>query len=237
MAAGHVHGRRVDAADMAIRPAISQVDAAVPGMPEHLQRGLGDLAPRVALRRGDHLARRRERERVLGAVHGAAPVETCLSRRRCTEEGIRIASRYFATVRRAMSMPASRNFSTMVSSDSTSAAGSASIKCLMRCRTASAECASPPWEAAIAEVKKYLNSKMPRLVAIYLLAVTRDTVDSCMLMASATVLRLSGRRCSTPRAKNASCWRTISWATLRMVGARWSSARTSHVALCRHSVR
>jgi hypothetical protein len=26
----------------------------------------------------------------------------CLSRRRCTEEGMRIASRYFATVRRAM---------------------------------------------------------------------------------------------------------------------------------------
>ena len=32
----------------------------------------------------------------------------CFSRRRCTEEGIRIASRYFATVRRAMSMPLAR---------------------------------------------------------------------------------------------------------------------------------
>jgi hypothetical protein len=38
MAAGHVHGRRVDPADMAIRPAVNQVDAAVPGMPEHQDR-------------------------------------------------------------------------------------------------------------------------------------------------------------------------------------------------------
>ena len=75
---------------------------------------------------------------------------------------MRIASRYLATVRRAMSMPASRSRSTMVSSDNTSFALSASIKCLMRSRTASAECASPPSDDAIDEVKKYYNSKMPR---------------------------------------------------------------------------
>jgi hypothetical protein len=119
-----------------------------------------------------------------------------------------------------MSMPASRSFSTMVSSDSTSRALSASISCLMRCRTASAECASPPSEAAIEDVKKYFSSKMPRRVAMYLLAVTRDTVDSCMLIASATVFRLSGRRNWTPCAKKASCWRTISVETLRIVLAR-----------------
>ena len=102
----------------------------------------------------------------------------CFSRRRCTEEAMRIASRYFATVRRAISIPASRSFSTMVSSDRTCAGFSASISCLMRWRTASAECASPPSAAAIAEVKKYFNSKIPRLVAMYLLAVTRETVDS-----------------------------------------------------------
>ena len=39
---------------------------------------------------------------------------------------------------------------------------------------------------------------MPRLVAMYLFDVTRLTVDSCILIASATVLRLSGRRCWTP---------------------------------------
>jgi len=97
-------------------------------------------------------------------------------------------------LRRAMSMPAPRSLSTMVSSDRTAAVFSASISCLMWCRTASAECASPPSADAIAEVKKYFNSKMPRLVAMYLLAVTRDTVDSCIAMASATVLRLSGLR-------------------------------------------
>ncbi len=47
------------------------------------------------------------------------PAAICFSRRRCTEDGIRIASRYFATVRRAMSMPAARSISTIVSSDST----------------------------------------------------------------------------------------------------------------------
>ncbi len=78
---------------------------------------------------------------------------------------------------------------------------SASISCLMRWRTASAECASPPSDAAIAEVKKYFSSKMPRGVAMNLLAVTRETVDLCMPMASATVRRLSGRRCWTPWAK------------------------------------
>ncbi len=41
-------------------------------------------------------------------------------RRRSTEEGIRKASRYLATVRRAMSMPASFRISTMRSSDRTS---------------------------------------------------------------------------------------------------------------------
>src|SRR5712692_223043 len=128
----------------------------------------------------------------------AAPSDVCFSRRRCTDEAIRIASRYFATVRRAMSMPATRSFSTMVSSDSTCSGLSASISCLIRWRTASAEWASPPSAAAIAEVKKYFSSKMPRLVAMYLLAVTRETVDSCMSMASAMVLRLSGRKCRTP---------------------------------------
>ena len=61
----------------------------------------------------------------------ALPSMLCLSRRRCTEEGIRIASRYFATVRRAISMPETRNRSTMVSSDRITAGSSASISCLM----------------------------------------------------------------------------------------------------------
>ena len=90
----------------------------------------------------------------------------------------------------------------------------------MWCRTASAEWASPPSADAIEAVKKYFNSKLPRLVAMYLLAVTRDTVDSCIWIASATALRLSGRKCATPWVKKPSCWRTISVATFRMVRAR-----------------
>src|SRR4029453_3832542 len=99
-------------------------------------------------------------------------------------------------------MPASRKRSTIVSSESTSLGLSASMSCLMRCRTASAEWASPPSEAAIDEVKKYFNSKMPRLVAMYLLAVTRDTVDSCILMGSASVLWLGGGGGGAARNKN-----------------------------------
>ena len=118
----------------------------------------------------------------------------CLSRRRCTEEGIRIASRYFATVRRAISMPVSRNRSTMVSSERIAAGASASISRLMWWRTASAEWASPPSAEAIEAVKKYFNSKLPRLVAMYLLAVTRDTVDSCIWIASATAFKFSRSR-------------------------------------------
>ena len=44
-----------------------------------------------------------------------------------TEDGMRIASRYFATVRRAMSIPASRSLSTIVSSDNTFSVLSSSI--------------------------------------------------------------------------------------------------------------
>jgi hypothetical protein len=43
--------------------------------------------------------------------------------------------------------------------------------------------------------EEVLHLEDAALVAMYLLEVTRDTVDSCMPIASATVLRLSGRRC------------------------------------------
>ncbi len=64
----------------------------------------------------------------------------------------------------------------------------------MRWRTASAECASPPSVAAIAVVKKYFISNVPRGVAMYLFAVTRLTVLSCISTASAMSRRISGRR-------------------------------------------
>src|SRR5664279_110556 len=147
----------------------------------------------------------RDRSDDAAGAESALPSMLCLSRRRCTEDGIRMASRYFATVRRAISMPVSRNRSTMVSSERITAGSSASISCLMWWRTASAEWASPPSAEAIEAVKKYFSSKLPRLVAMYLLAVTRDTVDSCIWIASATALRFKGRRCATPWVKKPSC--------------------------------
>ena len=56
-----------------------------------------------------------------------------------------MASRYLATVRRAISTPASFRISTIRSSEWTAASlASASISWRMRWRTASAEWASPP---------------------------------------------------------------------------------------------
>src|SRR3954468_742574 len=73
----------------------------------------------------------RDRSEGIAGAESALPSILCLSRRRCTEDGIRIASRYFATVRRAISIPDSRNRSTMVSSERIALAASASINCLM----------------------------------------------------------------------------------------------------------
>ena len=50
----------------------------------------------------------------------------------------------------------------------------------MRWRTRLGAVASPPSVPAIAVVKKYFSSKMPRGVAMYLFAVTRLTVLSCI---------------------------------------------------------
>ena len=51
-----------------------------------------------------------------------------------------------------------------------------------------------PREAAIDEVKKYFNSNRPRGVAMYLFAVTRLTVLSCISTRAAMSRRISGRR-------------------------------------------
>src|SRR5207302_6926905 len=73
----------------------------------------------------------RDRSEDAAGAESALPSMLCLSRRRCTEDGIRIASRYFATVRRAISMTDSRNRSTMGASERIAAGASASINPLM----------------------------------------------------------------------------------------------------------
>src|SRR5262249_39696546 len=81
--------------------------------------------------------------------------------------------------------PAGGSLPPIVSPAATSAGPWASFGCLFGWRPDWAECAPPPFAAAIADVKKYLSSKIPRFVAMYLLAVTRETVDSCIEIASA----------------------------------------------------
>src|ERR1700682_3818386 len=167
---------------------------------------------------------------------GRAPHQLlAFSRRRSTEEGSFRFSRYLATVRLAMLILASFSLTTIASSDRICEGLSWSIICLTRNRTASAECAAPPSCAAIEAVKKYLSSKRPRGVAIYLLEVTLETVDSCTPTASAIVLRSSGRKYSTPWAKNLSCWRTISLETFKIVRALCSRLFVNQLAVWRQA--
>ena len=57
---------------------------------------------------------------------------------------------------------------------------------------------SSPATRAMDELKKYFSSKMPCGVCTYLFVVTRETVDSCMPMSSATSRRMSGLRWAMP---------------------------------------
>ena len=78
---------------------------------------------------------------------------------------------------------------------------------------------------------------MPRGVAMYLFAVTRLTVLSCISTASRCRAGSAGADAPTPRRKKPSCWRTISAATFRIVWARCCSDFTSQLAVCSFSVR
>jgi hypothetical protein len=101
---------------------------------------------------------------------------------------------------------------------------------LIRCRTASAEWAAPsPSRLDRGGEEEFQLEHAARRRDVFVRG-HRLTVDSCMPMASATVFRFSGRRNSTPKARKASCWRTISDPTFRMVLARWSSDLTSQLA-------
>ena len=107
---------------------------------------------------------------------------------------MRIASRYLATVRRAISIPSPCNISTNLSSERIFFGDSASIRAFIRVRTASAEMAPPPSALALAAVKNYFGSTMPRGGAMNLFEVTRLTVLSCISMASAISRRTKGLR-------------------------------------------
>ena len=73
---------------------------------------------------------------------------------------MRSASRYFATVRRAHSMPCSLSMSEIWLSDSGFFRFSEATNCLISARTAVLD-ALPPVSVPSAEPKKYLSSKVP----------------------------------------------------------------------------
>src|SRR6185295_3481547 len=108
------------------------------------------------------------------------------------EEGrIPIISRYFATVRRAMSTFSLPSISAMYWSLYGWRASSAWMISRIRCLTLSEETSSPP-PARRLEVKKNLSSTVPCGVCTYLPEVARLTVDSCMPMSFATSFSTRG---------------------------------------------
>ena len=124
-----------------------------------------------------------------------------------------ISSRYFATVRRAMSICSLPSSSAMYWSLSGFFASSLAMISRIFSLTLSA-LTSEPWPPRRLDVKKYLSSNVPCGVCTYLPAVARLTVDSCMPMSSATSRSTIGRRFSMPLSRNSRCWRTIEAATL-----------------------
>jgi len=77
---------------------------------------------------------------------------------------------------------------------------------------------------ARALLKKNLSGRTPRGVCTYFSLVTRLTVDSCMLITSATSRRVSGLRYSMPFSKKSRCRSTMKFITLSMVCRRCSIA-------------
>ena len=104
---------------------------------------------------------------------------------------MRSSSRYFATVRRAIRIPSRASSSESRASESGWAGSSASTRAWILLFTASDETSSPA-DDAMAEWKKNFIGTRPRGVVIHLFETTRETVDSCMPMSSATSRRTSG---------------------------------------------
>src|SRR5512141_1040581 len=117
-------------------------------------------------------------------------------------------SRYFATVRRAICTPLSRRMLTIAWSvsgclGSSSCTSFSSWALMPRAETSSPSVVASP------EEKKNLSGSTPRGVWTNFSLVTRLTVDSCMLMTSATSRSVRGFRYCTPFSKNSRCRSTI----------------------------
>src|SRR5947207_2422126 len=117
-------------------------------------------------------------------------------------------------------------------SESGARGSSAAISSFITARTAVAD-AAPPFSVARRLEKKCLNSNKPRGVAMYLLLVTRQTVDSCRPSSPAISFSVSGFIATSPYSKKPRCRATIASATRWMVLKRCSIERSSQRASCR----
>src|SRR6185312_4440927 len=153
------------------------------------------------------------------------------ARRRSFEGAMPIASRYFATVRRATGMPSPDSSSAMRPSLNGLSLSSSLTSLRILARMAVEEVPDPSAPSTWLE-KKYSSSKTPRGVCMYLPEVTREMVDSCMPTASAMSFRIIGRMCSSPCSRNAVCRSTMERATLMRVSWRISRLFSSQRASC-----
>src|SRR5437879_874124 len=145
--------------------------------------------------------------------------------------GICSASRYFAIVRRATTMPCSPRIWEMRASESGALASSAATSCLISARIA-VEDAAPPASVATWLPKKYLSSKVPRGVAMYFCVVTREMVLSWSPSVCAISRSTSGRIATSPCSRKWRCWSTIACDTRRMVSKRCCTFLISQRASC-----
>src|SRR3977135_2687575 len=103
-------------------------------------------------------------------------------------------------VLRATRRPCCASSRASSASESGARGSSAAISSFMTARTAVAE-AAPPFSVARRREKKCLNSNRPRGVAMYLLLVTRQTVDSCRPSSPAISFSVSGFIATSPYSK------------------------------------
>ena len=136
---------------------------------------------------------------------------TAFSRLRCTEDGMRSASRYLATVRRAMSTPSCRNRSTIASSDRTASG-------VLRADHARGSASAPPRRCALAAMGAG-DGGGEEILQLEGAARRRDVLVGGDAADGAFVHLPPPRRCragsaaagsSTPWRKKPSCRRTIS---------------------------
>src|SRR4051812_8287176 len=155
-----------------------------------------------------------------------------ISARRTSTLGRRISARYLVIVRRATRSPCCARSRASSASESGARGSSAAISSFITARTAVAE-AAPPFSVARRREKKCLNSKRPRGVAMYLLLVTRHTVDSCRPSSPAISFSVRGFIATSPYSKKPRWRATIASATRWMVAKRCSIERNSQRASCR----